>query len=159
MLRALAGLGITDAEAGDVAEFLRKDKYAVNVDLSHNNLGNSGAAAIAEALTSNSTLTDLNLSHNAISDRGLTALCEVAVTKQNLCRMDVVGNRFGKNGIVTACLMVLARGPTTPKLVCFIIASCDLVFTETEKDTSHTHPLAHTLLAFTSSPRVAGVYA
>ena len=105
-----------------MAEFLRNDKYAVTVDLSHNELGNAGAAAVAEALTSNATLTDLNLSHNAISDRGLTALCEVAVTKQNLCRMDVVGNGFGRKGIVTACLMVLARGPTSPKLV--ICASC-----------------------------------
>ena len=65
----------------------------------------------------NNTLTDLNLAFNEIHDLGLKYLSEAIVSQQNLERVDLVGNKFGDKGVISASLMVLARGPTAPKLV------------------------------------------
>ncbi|CAG8838888.1 764_t:CDS:1, partial [Cetraspora pellucida] len=49
-----------------LAEALCKNNTLTNLNLQHNNLGESAGKALAEALCENTTLTNLNLQYNSL---------------------------------------------------------------------------------------------
>ena len=51
-----------------------RENTVTNLDLSFNQIEDTGATALAEALTQNTSLTNLYLSRNQIGDAGATAL-------------------------------------------------------------------------------------
>ena len=60
-----------------------------NLDLSENNIGDSGAGSLSDAIKVNTVLTNLDLSENNISDSGAGSLSDAI--KVNT----VLTNRFG----------------------------------------------------------------
>ena len=57
--------------------------------MSHNAIGNAGAAQLAACLCSNATLTSLNLEHTEIGDAGATQLAQSLRVNSTLRRLSL----------------------------------------------------------------------
>lgn len=70
--------------------------FFLEVDLSDNNLGDSGAAAMAGMLKENGTLVSLNLSGNHFSDRSAEHLGSALLANATLQHLDLSYNTLGE---------------------------------------------------------------
>ncbi len=87
----------------------------LTLNMSCNQVGDSGATAIAEALRHNQTLTTLNMSQNRVGDSGATAIAEAVCHNQTLTTLDMSENRVGYSG-ATAIVEALRHNQTLTTL-------------------------------------------
>eukprot|EP00743_Colponemidia_sp_Colp-15_P008119 GILK01008800.1.p1 GENE.GILK01008800.1~~GILK01008800.1.p1 ORF type:complete len:936 (+),score=99.64 GILK01008800.1:110-2917(+) len=94
-------LNMSDNPLGDVAIKALSETAIYNVwrlyhlDLSHNQVGETGACSLADALRSpNCCLTSLGLAHTGIKGTGLRALALAISSNENLVALDFTGNTY-----------------------------------------------------------------
>ena len=69
-----------------------KSSVITNLNLSRNDIGDSGAESISRALVVNSSLTNLDLSRNAISDSGAESISQALAANTSLTNLDLSWN-------------------------------------------------------------------
>ena len=94
----LAGKGLGDAGAKELAEVIKVNKTLKRIDLTYNQIGNAGAQALAEAIKGNKTLKRIDLTYNKISDAGALALAEAIQVNNTVTEMIVDRNSIGDDG-------------------------------------------------------------
>lgn len=83
----------------------------VNVNLSHNLIGDRGVAALAKALSSNERLRVLDLSYNTFGSEGCEAIASALAQNQALTTLDLSGIKI--RAAASALLQVLSDGNDT----------------------------------------------
>ncbi|XP_072893343.1 NACHT, LRR and PYD domains-containing protein 3-like [Hemitrygon akajei] len=120
-------VGLTDSGAADLASALSTKPSLTELNLSYNELGDSGvklvsgalrnpeckiqklwlesvgltdsgAEDLVSALSTNKSLTELDLRSNSLTDRSVPALRRLILTLPSLERIGLVGNRFTETG-------------------------------------------------------------
>ena len=69
-----------------------KSSVITNLNLSRNDIGDSGAESISRALVVNSSLTNLDLSRNSISDSGVESISQALAANTSLTNLDLSWN-------------------------------------------------------------------
>ena len=82
---------------GDL-KLLKVNSTLQSLDLSFNNLGETGGQAIAEALKLNSTLQTLNLYGNKLGETGGQAIAEALKVNSTLQTLNLQDNNLGETG-------------------------------------------------------------
>ena len=75
-----------------------KSSVITNLNLSRNDIGDSGAKSISRALVVNSSLTNLDLSRNSISDSGAESISQALAANTSLTNLDLSWNDIGDSG-------------------------------------------------------------
>ena len=101
-LLELAGRNLRPTGAKIVANALMKNRWVVQLDLSHNHLGDDGAIEVAQALKASELLHTVNLSCNEITDIGAVALGSAFVPCANPTGLPSQWNR-SVNYLTLAC--------------------------------------------------------
>lgn len=85
--------------SGPMLELLLNDggRHLTSLNLSHNNLGDSGASSIARCLPYATNLRHLDLRSNNIGESGLVSLAESLPLSSHLCTLLLWGNNFAPN--------------------------------------------------------------
>ncbi|GAM17556.1 hypothetical protein SAMD00019534_007310 [Acytostelium subglobosum LB1] len=91
---------IGDQEASALANMLLKNKSLTLLNLSINEITDTGAKAIAYALKSNRTLKYLSLSNNFIGKEGLVALSEAIRVNRTLDFIDISNQLYKSRNII-----------------------------------------------------------
>ncbi|XP_070580537.1 protein NLRC5-like [Ptychodera flava] len=86
---------IGDSGAKSLSDVMRSMDGLTGLDLSHNNIGDSGAKSLSEVMRSMHGLTHLDLSHNNIGDSGAKSLSEVMRSMHGLSHLDLSHNNIG----------------------------------------------------------------
>lgn len=100
----LVELSLNDCKIGDRALRLLSVGLAesscsvIHLDLSHNNINSTGAAALGSALLTNSTLQSLNCEWNVIQGAGAAAFADALAENHCLNRLNLAWNRFAQTG-------------------------------------------------------------
>ena len=71
----------------------RNDPSLIGLNLSFNQIGDTGAASIAQALSFNSTLTTLDLSNNKIGDKEATAISQALTSNSTFTALNLDKNK------------------------------------------------------------------
>ncbi|XP_072891391.1 ribonuclease inhibitor-like [Hemitrygon akajei] len=127
LISRLKCVGLTDSGAADLASALSTKPSLTELNLSYNELGDSGvklvsgalrnpeckmqklwlesvgltdsgAEDLVSALSTNKSLTELDLRSNSLTDRSVPALRRLILTLPSLERIGLVGNRFTETG-------------------------------------------------------------
>ena len=94
----LSANDIGDTGAGSLSQALTVNSSLTNLDLSRNSIGHTGAASLSQALTVNSSLTNLDLSWNYIRDTGAGSLSQALRVNSSLTNLNLSWNFFGDTG-------------------------------------------------------------
>ena len=78
-----------------------KSSVITNLNLSRNDIGDSGAESISRALVVNSSLTNLDLSRNSISDSGAESISQALPGNTSLTNLDLSWNFIFGSGAVS----------------------------------------------------------
>ena len=100
----LSGNEIDDSGASFLSEALNINTCLTDLEFRGNEIGPSGARSFSEALKINKCLTHLGLSHNQVGDSGASSLSEAL--KVNTCRLtylDLGANKVGDLGASYLC--------------------------------------------------------
>lgn len=91
-----------------LARELSEDFLITDINLSYNNIGNTGAIAIGKALQDNKFLEKLNVSMCDIEAKGAEAICTGIQMNDNLRALSLKGNKIGRQGgiLLSATLQV-----------------------------------------------------
>eukprot|EP01012_Entosiphon_sulcatum_P022744 TRINITY_DN27735_c0_g1_i1.p1 TRINITY_DN27735_c0_g1~~TRINITY_DN27735_c0_g1_i1.p1 ORF type:complete len:1123 (+),score=337.23 TRINITY_DN27735_c0_g1_i1:119-3487(+) len=108
----------TDKSVKTLARALRMNTVVTRVDLSHNNVGNQGAAALADVLKANHVLTAMDLSYNAVGNRGSKDLAEALGVNRSLSSLNLDNNNVSDQGC-TAFVQALQTNHTVKVLTLF----------------------------------------
>ena len=96
-------LSITHCNLGNDADILlvilRSD--VTHIDLSHNNIGSSGAVKISEYMESNPPVNHLNLGNNSFNDADAVVLARALKKNTNLTKLELRENNFTVAGAKT----------------------------------------------------------
>ena len=85
--------GIDDNAAKQIASFLKDNNDVQALDLSENDIGDTGVAAMCGALRANTTLRGLSMTTNRIGPAGLVSMATaLATSASNLQLIDLCGN-------------------------------------------------------------------
>ncbi|XP_072892282.1 NACHT, LRR and PYD domains-containing protein 3-like [Hemitrygon akajei] len=101
---SLTELNLSDNDLGDsgvklVSAALRNPEYKIQrMELWSVGLTDSGAEDLASALSTNPSLTELSLESNSLTDRSVPALRRLILTLQSLEWIWLEGNRFSRTG-------------------------------------------------------------
>ncbi|XP_070550850.1 NLR family CARD domain-containing protein 3-like [Ptychodera flava] len=90
---------IGDSGAKSLSEVMMSMHGLTHLNLSHNNIGDNGAKSLSEGMRSMRVLTHLDLSHNNIGDSGAESLSEVMRSMDGLTHLDLSHNNIGDNGL------------------------------------------------------------
>jgi Ran GTPase-activating protein (RanGAP) involved in mRNA processing and transport len=102
----VANAGLTKLSVADnelvtvdaIAEALKCNTSLIELDLSSNGIGDSGASAMAGVLRNNTTLCRLQLHDNGIGSEGGKALGDALVHNRTLTHLGISGNQLGASG-------------------------------------------------------------
>ena len=84
-----------------LSQALRSNTAVRSINLSHNSIGDRGAAYLAAFLRQNVSVTQLDLSSNSIGNRGARALCDSLAVNRALQVVNLSNNAMGIDGVVT----------------------------------------------------------
>ncbi|XP_068744276.1 NLR family CARD domain-containing protein 3-like [Montipora capricornis] len=110
---------IGDSGAGALAKAMERNSTLTFLDLCiSGKIGDSGAAALAKAMELNSSLTELHLGYNEIGDSGAGALAKAMERNSTLTKLSLFGNEIGDSG-AGALAKAVERNSTLTKLSLF----------------------------------------
>ena len=89
---------ICDSGAASLSQALSVNTSLTYLDLSSNKIYNSGAASLSQALSVNSSLTYLDLSSNEICDSGAASLSQALSVNTSLTYLDLSSNKIYNSG-------------------------------------------------------------
>ena len=89
---------IDNKEIDQLSQALSVNTELTHLNLSGNEIGESGAQLLSEALSVNTKLTHLNLSGNEIGESGAQLLSEALSVNTKLTHLNLSGNQIGKSG-------------------------------------------------------------
>ena len=89
---------IGDSGATSLSQALAANSSLTYLDLSMNRIGCSGATSLSQALATNSSLTSLNLNGNFIGNSGATSLSQALADNSSLTSLNLNGNFIGDSG-------------------------------------------------------------
>eukprot|EP00758_Cryptobia_borreli_P002573 Tbor_TRINITY_DN3130_c0_g1::TRINITY_DN3130_c0_g1_i1::g.14704::m.14704 len=98
-----------DDSSGTVLGRIIRESNIEEIDLSHNRLGPTGAAAIAAGIAGTSTLTSLNLDDNPLQDSGCTAIVASLKGNDTVKCVRLLHTRCGKAAIREASEVLRLR--------------------------------------------------
>jgi len=91
---------LNDNDSSAIAELIRRNKSITLLNLSVNQISDSGVKLIAEALKVNTTLKYLSLSYNFIGKEGLVSLSESLRVNRTLDFVDVSNQLYKKRNLI-----------------------------------------------------------
>ena len=89
---------IDDTGAKSLSQAHTVNSSLTSLDLCSNRIGDAGAKSLSHALTLNSNLTSLSLRGNNIGDTGAESLSQALTVNSSLTDLDLRRNRIGYNG-------------------------------------------------------------
>lgn len=113
----LKGLRLGDEGIIQICRGLRSEGCALkSLDISRNNIGDTGTLALAAVLSQNQTLVDLDLGHNNIGRDGAIAIANALTTNSSLQNMKLNNNPIGEDG--ASSIGQALQGNHTLKTLC-----------------------------------------
>ncbi|XP_051865402.1 NACHT, LRR and PYD domains-containing protein 12-like [Pristis pectinata] len=96
----LRGVGLTDSGAEDLASALSTNRSLTELDLSYNNMGDSGVNLVSAALRDpECKLQTLRLGWNRLTDSGAQGLASALRTNRSLKELDLSGSKLADSGV------------------------------------------------------------
>ncbi|KPI88433.1 putative paraflagellar rod component [Leptomonas seymouri] len=92
---------VNDDSAWLLSQALCSNTVVRSLNLSHNTIGDKGAAYLATLFRQNASLTHLDLSSNSIGNRGTQALCEALYVNHGLQVLNLSNNMMDLDGVNT----------------------------------------------------------
>ena len=84
---------------GGAISFMEAENTKItHLNISNNNLSDTGAETIAEALEGNTTLVVLDISNNSVTDEGIKALAKALEGNSKLTTLNISNNNIGDDG-------------------------------------------------------------
>ena len=96
----LSKMEITSEHAKKIAKVINCNKMLLELDISHNLLGDDGMCAICNSLRDSETLQILNISNNQITSNGAKEVASAFKGKCKLKNLDISGNNITDAGII-----------------------------------------------------------
>jgi Ran GTPase-activating protein (RanGAP) involved in mRNA processing and transport len=89
-----------------LVNYLKDNQNIEVLDLSNNNIGNTGVKNITKLLEANTAITELNLSDNNIGTKGLNRLCSALAYNKSILFLNISRNPipWGANKVLLALL-------------------------------------------------------
>jgi len=90
-----------------LVNYLKDNNNIEVLDLSNNNIGNTGVKNITKLLESNKAIKEINISDNNITTKGLNHLCSALSYNSSVLKLDITRNPipWGSNKVLLALLV------------------------------------------------------